>query len=692
MPDFARKAALPNANAAPAATDGGAAAQRGAHPLLYLQRTIGNQAVQRLLHVAAGGLAPLQQRTGIRPARIASAANRLQREDGKQEEKPAPDLVEEFQQRIQEQLPLLAESAAQAEQEEAARRQTLSPRQQRREKQRPPFPLILKYICSEILFPQIEKPVTTPRRLESKYAVPLGLAADEILFPKLYEEDFVSRLKALPRDKEGRVRDAARLKAAIAGRALDLVADYIDQRMGVTPDAIREEYGRLDSKVKDNIEGGVEGYFACRLGLLNAFGSPSAVAATLDKVNEYYKSLVAPGFLQDTAGKPKGGSTLVHPDLKAALAKAEEMIKARGWLAEILANIREYWSTNIRENRNNPARLSEHSFGFAIDINAYNNPNLAQFGQANWDFVNAIVGEDVFYDAQGQPSAAVQAVRNERDPEKILEAVKKLRAQSDRLVSIFESEENLRARLAEIVRARGVLLPAEGVQTVLDHAKAAVAGPQKGRAKQARELQAIIADELWRQNALAGETPAGHPLAARLVKLLAPRVKTLTQLDAKAALIAAQIQSPEAKASRQATRQGLQALFAPALVKELAAAPEAERGEVARQVLLGLRQPLARQQTELAAKEIAGFVQRGFTILKATRTAKGEKIGSGAGLANVAAQGFANLNEKLVTALVSPQGGNLRWLGVHNQDMHHFELKSPPALPKASAPAAAPKE
>ena len=59
---------------------------------------------------------------------------------------------------------------------------------------------------------------------------------------------------------------------------------------------------------------------------------------------------------------------------------------------------------------------------------------------------------------------------------------------------------------------------------------------------------------------------------------------------------------------------------------------------------------------------------------------------TGAGLANVVAHGFTNLPPKLITALTSPQGGNLKWLGVHNQDMHHFELKTRPDLPKATPP------
>jgi hypothetical protein len=32
----------------------------------------------------------------------------------------------------------------------------------------------------------------------------------------------------------------------------------------------------------------------------------------------------------------------------------------------------------------------------------------------------------------------------------------------------------------------------------------------------------------------------------------------------------------------------------------------------------------------------------------------------------------------------NPAGGNLHWLGVHNHDMHHFELRANPPIPKAT--------
>ena len=59
-------------------------------------------------------------------------------------------------------------------------------------------------------------------------------------------------------------------------------------------------------------------------------------------------------------------------------------------------------------------------------------------------------------------------------------------------------------------------------------------------------------------------------------------------------------------------------------------------------------------------------------------------------MANIAVHGFSNLSEKLVVALVHPDGGNLNWLGVANQDMHHFQLRNPPKLPKVPAPVPAP--
>jgi hypothetical protein len=613
----------------------------------------------------------------------AAAVQRLRDQLGLQREAVLQALLSDFNQRIQARLAELADGAAQAEQEEAERLAGMTAQERRRVKLRPQFPLILKYICRHILFSQIDKPIEQTRKLGEAYVTALGLEKDDPIFPEIYAETFVAELKKLTTGMR------ARLKAAVADQTLTIVSGYIDQRMGATPDTIRDEYGRLGSRVKNNIEGGIEGYFACRMGLLNAFGSPQNVPATLSKINEYYNSLVQADFLQNVAGqKPAGGVTLVHPQLKAALDRAEQMIIEMNWQDQVMANIRKYWSASIRENRNNPARLSDHSFGLALDINPDDNPNLAQFGQANWNFISAMVGEDVFSNAQGQRTAGSNVIREGGSPAEVMAAVNQIRAQSDRLVNIFDSEENLRARLREILQAQGITLPAEEIETVLDTARQAATGPQRARRQQSQQLQQSLTTALWQQHPLASQTAVPTQLTTELAKLLAARLKTPAQVDQAEAAITSQIQSPAASAPRGVSNLGIQALFGRSIVRKLEAVPETERTDLATQLLLQLRQTAALKEVENRAKETAGFITRSFSILQSARDRQGNKVSGGSGMHNLAARGFANLSSELVTALSSGQGGNLRWLGVHNQDMHHFELKSSPPLPRAAAPAA----
>ena len=98
----------------------------------------------------------------------------------------------------------------------------------------------------------------------------------------------------------------------------------------------------------------------------------------IERANTYYAGLVAAKFLNYP------GSTLVHPDLQAALGKAEAYLKPK--LATlpkeevdgIDAAVKKMYSTVIRPNQNAKHKLSDHSFGWAIDIDAAKNPNIGK--------------------------------------------------------------------------------------------------------------------------------------------------------------------------------------------------------------------------------------------------------------------------------------------------------------------------
>ena len=98
----------------------------------------------------------------------------------------------------------------------------------------------------------------------------------------------------------------------------------------------------------------------------------------IERANAYYGSLVTPTF----AGY--SGSTVVHPHLQAALVRADaHLTKHLALLPKdekdaITAAVKKMWSTVIRPNQNARHKLSDHSFGWAIDLDAARNPNIGK--------------------------------------------------------------------------------------------------------------------------------------------------------------------------------------------------------------------------------------------------------------------------------------------------------------------------
>ena len=557
------------------------------------------------------------------------------------------------------------------------------------------FPLIFKYIWRHVISRQICSPRQGPYTLASDYAKPLGLTDKDAVFPDLHTEALVTALKKVPvrlrLNRKGECTRSGPLFDKVLTEVLGTLEKYTSRRMETTPTNIEQEYAKLGINMKRNIESDLAGFFAARAGLINKFGDPSDPAAALLQARKYYDSLQAAEFLKGHPGKKVGGTvTLVHPKMKEALDKSEQYIIKQGWLEEVLATTRKYWSTNIRENRNAPQRLSQHSFGMAIDINPEDNPNLARMSKSNWRFVEEMLGETLF--KLNEP--LLETIRKGDDPEATLAAVEKIRAQSDAYKNLFENEENLRKRLAEILLDKGLMLSDEKLSQLLDLAKNLVALPRKTKKQKKahkvveKEIADLIFANLWAQNPMKQLEEIHGPeqaLTQSLLKLLQPKIKKQTHLDAHKDMIVEQIKNPADKASRQTRNLMRYGLFRKPLIAELRAISVDERAVIAETVVTKLQLPLERKKTESRVKNIARFITQSFSILKGTRKKDGGKIRGGKGMSNIAAQGFSNLSSKLITALTVSHGGNLKWLGVHNQDMHHFELKVKPPLPKASA-------
>ncbi|MGH2944958.1 MAG: hypothetical protein ACRDPC_01590 [Solirubrobacteraceae bacterium] len=130
-----------------------------------------------------------------------------------------------------------------------------------------------------------------------------------------------------------------------------------------------------------------------RVGVLVQFGAlADGPREAIKRAIAYYAQLVKGEFL----GREK--DTLVHPKLQDALTRATIHVKLHriaGLLskeeeAELDAAASDWFSTNIRPNQNAKHRLSDHSFGWAIDIQSTKNPNIGTGG--GLDPVKAVTG------------------------------------------------------------------------------------------------------------------------------------------------------------------------------------------------------------------------------------------------------------------------------------------------------------
>ncbi|HTI32731.1 MAG TPA: hypothetical protein VL422_03575 [Miltoncostaea sp.] len=125
-----------------------------------------------------------------------------------------------------------------------------------------------------------------------------------------------------------------------------------------------------------------------RLGVITEFGGlAGGTRLALARADAYF------GTLQRAAFRNVTTNTSVHPQLNAAFARADVLINARladtripqaqrTTIADEIRTVlgRNTFSAVLRENRNAPHRLSDHSFGFAIDIDSNRNPNMGKSG------------------------------------------------------------------------------------------------------------------------------------------------------------------------------------------------------------------------------------------------------------------------------------------------------------------------
>jgi hypothetical protein len=262
----------------------------------------------------------------------------------------------------------------------------------------------------------------------------------------LYDGSMVTELKAVPSGE----------RPALIAAVLDQLARAATAGLPSGPVSgatIQAEYNQLKKVVP--IEGEEGGLVAMRQAVLASFGSIA------DAVS-YYGQMTKVTFL--------GHTTRGHPDLAAALAKAENVLDKRKWKDVAAKSVNKVSALNLRENRNSPTQLSNHSFGTAVDISEDFNPNVAskKVGKQMWPLVTEITGENVF---ASKATAGANIASGNVDA--VLAEAQRLSKVSQDWQAIFDDPTmgKLKTTMVTYAQAKGSAVTAESADQIIVDAK-----------------------------------------------------------------------------------------------------------------------------------------------------------------------------------------------------------------------------
>jgi hypothetical protein len=251
-----------------------------------------------------------------------------------------------------------------------------------------------------------------------------------------------------------------------------LVRDLTDEAL--TGEGVAEEAAALGRRAERAV-GYKQGWPFIRTAVLEKFG-------TVENAHDYYESNIV-----DTTffGRP----VEVHRELALALASAEiKFITLGGDPGTVIFN--SLGGLVVRPNTNNPKRLSDHSYGSAIDIDgmdqnagkgvAAGNPNVkvaeleAQGIPDFWTFVRDITGEDVF---KRTPKGRKVDDSSAGPAEVGIAEAERLAALSERIREMFSGEQALAAAMAAYVEANQIIVPPGGEAVLVTQGLAAAIAP-----------------------------------------------------------------------------------------------------------------------------------------------------------------------------------------------------------------------
>jgi hypothetical protein len=426
---------------------------------------------------------------------------------------------------------------------------------------------------------------------------------------------------------------------------------------------------------RGHIEGGLEGYKDIRELFISEFGSVA-------KANAYYSAMSHPFFL--------GQKVTVHQQLADALAAAEVKLgqgssdpAEQQQYEAIAAAVKDGFTGpsaggfNIRRNRNAKGRLSDHSFGTAIDIRAKFNPNLAE-------------------DKKRRAAQKKNPSKPERFDEKMIVAVTDRNIGSDL------------ARMREGGKTDDLVDPAADIHGASEDFKAAFA--DEGAVEHAmREyltrLSIDIKDDFTIDKVKdaakggkagkAGFKELSHYLSSNLGSM--PDAIEQQEREDRESFFA---NGGTEKRWKELEKQRLDASLKKSAADRarLAAAyrKDAEltaKGVSDDEIQKRVWDPFWAGEGKRFEADVSAITDRAAQMLikmwstyqQSLQTGKQDKDGDGrrdpqteGEPGTIAAHGFMDLPAKLVAAMSGSDGGNLKWLGAYNQDFMHFELKATP--------------
>jgi hypothetical protein len=399
------------------------------------------------------------------------------------------------------------------------------------------------------------------------------------------------------------------------------------------------------------VEGGLEGFRDIRDIFLSTFGSIAAA-------NTYYRGIRQVPFM--------GLRPQVHAaTLGARLAAAEALLKQKqdaesdtGWYDDLLGQVREAGGFNIRRNRNNRSALSDHSFGWAVDLDAAENPNL--HGRFPGRALMAVTGEGVVSGAMGTVAAGGTT-------QELLAPVEEIRAASQAFEDAFSDEASLEQAMRDYLVMR-LKYDVEPDMPILEMVKAA-AGQGKAGTKARAELSGRLRDR-WTS---IPDAEAFQDAEDREQIVANKGWKAWTQ--EKARRDAARAKAAE----RQRAERGAAAKKTDQLRK--AGKSEDEIRKLVDEPLVASQVKQFEAELSAMADKAAGTLIELWRIYVSSfaggRTAGRRRVdASPVGTpGSAAAHGFMSVPSRLVAALCGSDGGALDWLGTGlARDFMHFQL------------------